>query len=85
MVYRVIINNCTLEINTDKMVAIINDRIIKASTISQLKRLASIEANKNYNTEDIFYLLGLPGVNPLVYRRRNIKTPNNAIIRGIWE
>ena len=67
------------------MTAIINGKTITAKTFPQIKRLASIEANKKYNIEDTFYLLGLPGVDPLIYRRRNRKAPNNTIIRGKWE
>lgn len=84
MLYRVIINGDTVEINTPKMVAVINNKIIQAATFPQLKRLASVEANKQYKIEDTFYLLGLPGVDPLVFRRHNRKFPNNAIIRGKW-
>ena len=84
MLYRVIINGDTVEINTPKMVAVINNKIIQAATFSQLKRLASVEANKQYKIEDTFYLLGLPGVAPLVFRRHNRKFPNNTIIRGNW-
>lgn len=84
MLYRVIINGDTVEINTPKKVAVINNKIIQAATFSQLKRLASVEANKQYKIEDTFYLLGLPGVAPLVFRRRNRKFPNNTIIRGNW-
>lgn len=84
MLYRFIINGDTVEINTPKMVAVINNKIIQAATFPQLKRLASVEANKQYNVEDTFYLLGLPGVVPLVFRRHNRKFPNNTIIRGNW-
>lgn len=84
MLYRVIINGDTIEINTPKMVAVINNKIIQAATFPQLKRLASVEANKQYKIEDTFYLLGLPGVAPLVFRRHNRKFPNNTIIRGNW-
>jgi len=64
--------------------AAINGKTITAHTFPQLKRKASIEANKSYNVEDTFYLLGLPGVDPLVFRRRNKKAPNNTITRGQW-
>ena len=84
MLYRVIINGNAAEINTKKMVAIINNKIIQAATFPQLKRLASMEANKQYNVEDAFYLLGLPGVEPLIFRRYNRKFPNNTIKRGNW-
>ena len=84
MLYSFIINGDTVEINTPKMVAVINNKIIQAATFLQLKRLASVEANKQYNVEDTFYLLGLPGVAPLVFRRHNRKFPNNTIIRGNW-
>lgn len=84
MLYRFVIDNKTVEINTPKMVAVINNKIIQAATFPQLKRLASVEANKQYNIEDTFCLLGLPGVAPLVFRRHNRKFPNNTIIRGEW-
>lgn len=84
MLYRVEINHKTIEIDTPKMVAVINNKIIQAATFPQLKRLASVEANKQYKIEDTFYLLGLPGVAPLVFRRHNRKFPNNTIIRGNW-
>lgn len=84
MLYRVAINGITVEINTPKMVAVVDNKIIQAATFPQLKRLASVEANKNYKIEDTFYLLGLPGVAPLVFRRHNRKAPNNTIIRGQW-
>lgn len=64
--------------------AVINNKIIQADTFSQIKRLASVEANKQYNVEDTFYLLDLPGGTPLVFRRHNRKFPNNTIIRGEW-
>ena len=64
--------------------AVINNKIIQADTFSQIKRLASVEANKQYNVEDTFYLLDLPGATPLVFRRHNHKFPNNTIIRGKW-
>ena len=64
--------------------AVINGKTITARTFPQLKRKASIEANKNYNIVDTFYLLGLPGVDPLVFTRRNKKAPNNTIKRGKW-
>ena len=67
------------------MTAIINGKKIKAKTFSQIKRLASIEANKNYNIVDTLYILGLPGVAPLVCTRINSKAPNNIIIRGKWK
>lgn len=65
-------------------IAIINNKTIKAKTLSQLKRLASIEANKNYNTYDEFYLLSAPGFPPILFTRYNKKSPNNEIIRGQW-
>lgn len=68
-----------------KYQAVIYNKLITATSFTQIKRLASIEANKKYNIEDSFYLLGLPGVAPLVFRRRNKKAPNNTIIRGSWE
>lgn len=64
--------------------AIINGKTIKAKTISQIKRLASIEANKNFKTIDYMYVLRIKGVEPLIYTRFNKKTPNNKIIRGEW-
>ena len=84
MLYRVEINHKTIEIDTPKMVAVINNKIIQADTFSQIKRLASVEANKQYNAEDTFYLLDLLNVTPLVFRRHNRKFPNNTIIRGKW-
>ena len=84
MLYRVEINHKTIEIDTPKMEAVINKKIIQADTCSQIKRLASVEANKQYNAEDTFYLLNLPSVTPLVFRRHNRKFPNNTIIRGKW-
>jgi hypothetical protein len=68
-----------------KYQAVIYNKTITADTFTQIKRLASIEANKRYNIEDCFYLLGLPGVAPLVFRRRNKKAPNNTIMRGAWQ
>ncbi len=66
------------------MVAIINGKYITAKTLTQIKRLASIEANKNYKTRDEFCLLPAPGFPPVLYIRRNKKCPNNTIIRGEW-
>lgn len=68
------------------MTALINGKTIKAKTFSQIKRLASIEANTNYNIIDTLYIVGLPGFNrPLVCTRTNRKAPNNTIIRGKWK
>ena len=67
-----------------KIIAVINGKFIKAQTMSQLKRLASIEANKNYKTIDYMYVLRMIGFEPIIYTRFNKKTPNNEIIRGDW-
>ena len=67
-----------------KYKAVIYNKTITANTFTQIKRLASIEANKRYNIEDTLYLLFLPGTDPHIYRRRNKKAPNNTIIRGAW-
>jgi len=66
------------------MTAIINGKRITAKTLTQIKRLASIEANKNYKTYDEFYLLSAPGFPPMLFTRYNKKSPNNTIIRGEW-
>lgn len=66
------------------MTAIINGKRITAKTLTQIKRLASIEANKNYKTYDEFYLLSAPGFPPVLFTRYNKKYPNNTIIRGEW-
>lgn len=65
------------------MTAIVNGKHITAKTLTQIKRLASIEANKNYKMRDEFYLFA-PGFPPVLYIRRNKKYPNNTIIRGEW-
>ncbi len=67
-----------------KYTAVIYNKTITANTFTQIKRLASIEANKRYNIEDSFYLLFAPGADPLIFRRRNKKAPNNTIKRGAW-
>lgn len=67
-----------------KHIAIINGKIIKAQTMEQVKRLASIEANKRFNTIDYMYLLRIIGTEPIIYTRFNKKAPNNTIQRGDW-
>lgn len=67
-----------------KYTSVKNYNRLRLWAFPQLKRLASVEANKQYKVEDTFYLLGLPGVAPLVFRRHNRKFPNNTIIRGNW-
>ena len=64
--------------------AVINGKTITARTFSQLKRKASIEANKNNRIFDEFYLLRAPGLTPLLFIRHNKKAPNNTITRGTW-
>lgn len=66
------------------LTAIIYNKTIQAKTLTQLKRLASREANKKYRPYDEFYLLSAPGIQPLLFIRRNKKFPNNTIIRGEW-
>lgn len=66
-------------------VGVVNKKIIQADSFSQLKRAASIEANKENKVEDTLYLLGLPGVEPMVFRRSNKKSPDGTIKRGQWE
>lgn len=66
-------------------VGVVNGKLIQADSFSQLKRTASIEANKENKVEDTLYLLGLPGVEPIVFRRRNKKSPDGTIKRGQWE
>lgn len=66
------------------MTAIINGKRITAKTITQIKRLASREANKNCRIYDEFYLLSAPGRPPVLFTRHNKKYPNNTIIRGEW-
>ena len=68
-----------------KYQAVIYNKTITADTFTQIKRLASIEANKRYNAVDYFYLWSLSGVSPLVFIRQNKKAPNNTIIRGAWK
>lgn len=64
--------------------AIIDEKTIKAQTLPALKRLASIEANKKYRVCDVFYLTNTDSP-PLLFMRRNAKTPNNTIKRGQWQ
>lgn len=66
------------------LTAIIYGKTIQAKTFAQLKRLASREANKKSKSYDEFYLISGPGVQPLLFTRRNKKVPNNTIIRGEW-
>lgn len=65
--------------------AVINGKTISAQTFTQIKRLASIEANKNNRIFDEFYLLRAPGLTPLLFIRRNKKALCNTITRGTWE
>lgn len=81
--YRVIINGEKKEFSAH-LAAVINNKIITAKTFTQIKRLASIEANKKYNSFDEFYLLRENGLTPLLFIRHNKKTPNNTITRGEW-
>lgn len=68
------------------MTALINGKKITAKTFSQIKRLASRKANKNYNIIDTLYIIDFPGVDhPLTCTRINRKAPNNTIIRGKWK
>lgn len=66
-----------------------NGRIFIAKTISQLKRLASREANNTFNTMDILQVTTHDvnkGINTDIVRfhRINKVMPNNTIQRGIW-
>lgn len=66
------------------LTAIIYNKTIQAKTFTQLKRLASREANKKYRPYDEFYLISAPGIQPLLFTRRNKKFSNNTIIKGVW-
>lgn len=64
--------------------AMIYGKMIKAETMTQIKRLASIEANKRYHTVDDLYIIFRQGLPYIHYTRVNKKSPNNTIIRGEW-
>ena len=66
-------------------VGVINGKLIQADSFSQLKRAASIEANKENKVEDTLYFLRVPGLEPIVFHRRNKKSPDGTIKRGRWE
>lgn len=83
MLHKFILNGITHEINAE-FVGIINGKIITAKTFPQLKRIASIEANKRYSPYDELLVLMRNGVEPLRLYRFNKKSPNNEIIRGKW-
>ena len=69
----------------------VNDgRIFITKTISQLKRLASREANKTFKTMDVLQVVTHDvnkGINTDIVRfqRINKVMPNNTIQRGIWK
>lgn len=84
MKYRVIIKGKTFEGDGLDYIGVINDKIIQANSFAQLKRKASIEANRQYRPMDTFYLLTLPGTAPHVYRRLNTKSVS-GIERGQWQ
>ena len=66
-------------------IGVVNGKLIQADSFSQLKRAASIEANKENKVEDTLYFLRTPGFEPIVFRRRNKKSPDGTIKRGQWE
>ena len=66
------------------MKASIYGKIIEAKTYTELKRKASIEANKRINPYDIMYVEIIKGAEPLTVVRYNKKMPNNTIQRGQW-
>ena len=66
-----------------------NGRIFITKTISQLKRLASREANNTFNTMDVLQVTTHDvnkGINTDIvhFHRINKVMPNNTIQRGIW-
>jgi len=69
----------------------VNDgRIFITKTISQLKRLASREANNTFKTMDVLQVTTHDvnkGINTDIVRfqRINKVMPNNTIQRGIWK
>jgi hypothetical protein len=71
-----------MNICCDKVyIGIIYGKIINAKTFRQLKRLASIEANKRYNSIDELYIIS---PKQLLICRYNRVMPNNIIKRGQW-
>ena len=67
-----------------------NGRIFITKTISQLKRLASREANNTFNTMDVLQVTThdvSKGINTDIVRfhRINKVMLNNTIQRGIWQ
>jgi len=69
----------------------VNDgRIFITKTISQLKRLASREANKTFKTMDVLQVTTHDvnkgrNIDIVYFQRINKVMPNNTIQRGIWK
>lgn len=85
MKYNVVINGKTFYGLGMDYVGVINNKLIQTNTFPQLKRAASIEANKAFEVEDVLYLLRTPGLEPIVFYRRNQKASNGTIKRGQWK
>ena len=70
---------------------IVNDgKLYISKTVSQLKRLASREANKTFNAVDTLQVTTHDtyknvNTNIVKYYRINKVMPNNTIQRGVWK